>query len=167
MNGAEQKARGTAYEKMQKQLDELSIEIHNAWEVEVEARQKATILLGQEIAKEANRMESLFAKMMDDETQFRKHHVNTMGQHMAAALQQRTDAVQLTVYAFLKLPWWKRWGWVLFGFWFLEWSYKQSADETQNIALLTAEQNARRESGKAPMTQDNLRKAQSASERPQ
>lgn len=169
MNGTEQKERGKAYERMQKQLDELSIEIHNAWKVEVEARQEASRTTDLFIAKEVGRVESLFAKMIDEETQFRKQAIITVMQSLERRVVNRTDAIQMTVYAFLKLPWWKRWGWVLFGFWFLEKTYRQSPADTARVAEATAEQNARREGGMAPasISEENLRKAQSASERPQ
>lgn len=161
MTGAEQRERGKAYEKIQKQLDELSIEIHNAWEVEVEARQEATRLLGLSMASESNRMESLFARMLDEETQFRKQHIANAMVTLERTSTMRSEAVQLTVYAYLKMPWWKRWGWMVFGYSFLEWIYRGPAP------LDPREAQARQEAGKAPMSQENLRKQQSYSERPQ
>lgn len=166
MNGKEQKARGLAYEKMQKQLDELSIEIHNAWEVEVEERQKATILMGQNLAMEKNHMLDLFAKMLDEETQFRKAHIERSQQEILNFAAHKHHELALALMSFTRLNWWSRWGWVLFGTNWLIWT--ASAPVKAIYAQRTAEQKARQEAGKAPvMSQEQLRKQHSYSERPQ
>lgn len=167
MTGAEQKERHKVYEKIQKQLDELSIEIHNAWEVEVEARQKCDTSLHDMIVKEIGRVESLTARMIDGETQFRKRAIQKSQQDIIDFAAAKHMEVSLALLAFTRLNWWSRWGWVIFGTNFLIWTASPAVKAVYTQRL--AEQKARQDTGKAPepMSQDNLRKAQSASERPQ
>lgn len=135
MNGEQQKERQTVIARIDKAIRDLA----DAWEVEVDARLKGEFHL-----------RDLLASMVDGESQYRKHAFNILEQRTAA----RSEATLLVLQTFLKMSWWKRWGWCLFGFQFLEWTYRQSDAVTADVAKMTAEQNS-------------LRKAQSYTERPQ
>ena len=108
MNGQQQQERATAVTKLK---DETAKEMENL-------KLALLSILDKERAIHVVEMEglkSLFAKMVDDETAFRRAAIRAaidgLRQDSATAISIVTGALMV----FLRLVWWQRWLWVLVG----------------------------------------------------
>lgn len=110
MNGAEQRERQTAVARLERAFARLEDSTVETFGVEVEARQAADQQLEE-------RLKSLFAKMVDDETTYRKSAIQNVRLELSAEIRTTNTALVVIV----GLPWWKRWGWVVIGAKMLVW----------------------------------------------
>lgn len=104
MNGQEQKARATAVAQLQAGFKKLENEVTACYALEVESRLKAQ-----------EKFKSLFAEMIDTETQWRKLAVKDSHEKLTSFVQSQVGMLAQTYVDFLTLPWWRRWLWCAFG----------------------------------------------------
>lgn len=131
MNGEQQKERQTAVARIDKTIASLADLLHG----EIDTRVNGEIQL-----------RDLLASMIDGETQYRKHALKQLEER----LNMRAETSLIVIHTFLKMSWWRRWGWCLFGMGFLEWSHKPVLSTTVPF-----------------IPDETLRKQKSYTERPQ
>lgn len=131
MNGEQQKERQTAVARIDKTLRDMA----DAWGVEIDARLKSE-----------EHIKGLMASLVDGEAQYRKHALKQLEERLNA----RAETSLIVLHTFLRMSWWRRWGWCLFGMGFLEWSHKPV------LSTIVP-----------PVSDEALRKQKSYTERPQ
>lgn len=160
MNGQEQKERATAVALLKKRVENLELVLTDAQQVETDSRMKAD-----------EHIKELFASMLDAETQFRKTALQAVYDKLTYEATVRFKFMEQQLNGFTLMPFWKRWGWCVFGSMFLVWTAPAELRRSY-YAAAKAKKQARQDlinqkEIAAPMSDDNLRKQQSASERPQ
>lgn len=104
MNGKEQKERQTAVAILERKLKALEDAVADAYQTEVGARQA-----------EQEQIKSIFAEMLDAETQFRKRAVMEAEGRSRDLVALNMGLLSEVFATFLKLVWWKRLLWNIVG----------------------------------------------------
>lgn len=150
MNGKEQKERRTAVARLERALDRAVEDFQDVWSAEVDSRVKEDAIIRE-----------VFTSMVDAETAFRKKQIAEMQSALTTVFIEKIAEISVTVFLFINLPWWKRWGWCLFGAKFLLW--------TAPAAVRRDFYSSRQPPMPPPpaMSEENQRKQQASSEKPQ